>query len=350
MFFYFEEPLRWKKVEYSRSQIIKAGKTVKKADVPVENILNAIDIIDNWRAAHAYPLHVMYMHLRRMANNRSDIIVAERLKRLESIIMKLRREPNMSLWMMQDLGGCRFIVPTIEEVYCFARKYQNSRIRHKLVSEYDYINNPKVSGYRSLHLVYEYHSDKQADYNRNMLIELQFRTHLQHLWATAVETMGLFTKQSLKSGQGDEDIKRFFVLVSSLFALREGMPVVPGTLADEKELISELEEIDDRRHFVEKLDAMNVIVEYDKADKLKKQGYVLLVLNYSTHRLRVVPFLPSQYDQANELYSEIEATSAETNSDAVLVRVSSYKSLKSAYPNYFSDIGEFVNILKSYFT
>lgn len=29
-----------------------------------------------------------------------------------------------------------------------------------------------------------------------MVIEIQFRTHLQHVWATAVETMGLFTQQA----------------------------------------------------------------------------------------------------------------------------------------------------------
>ena len=34
--------------------------------------------------------------------------------------------------------------------------------------------------------------------------------------------------------------------------------------------------------------------------------------------------------------------------DAVLVNVSSFNALKSAYPNYFSDIGEFVDIIKSY--
>lgn len=66
-----------------------------------------------------------------MTSNRPDIVVAERLKRLDSIINKLKREPNMSLWTMQDLGGCRFIVPTVNEVFLYAEKYKNSRIRQK---------------------------------------------------------------------------------------------------------------------------------------------------------------------------------------------------------------------------
>lgn len=102
---------KWKSVEYSRNQIIKAGKTIKNDNALPQEIDNATDIIDNWRAAHAFPMHVIYMHLRRMATSvNKNIIVAERLKRLDSIINKLKREQTMSLWVMQDLGGCRFIV------------------------------------------------------------------------------------------------------------------------------------------------------------------------------------------------------------------------------------------------
>ena len=54
-----------------------------------------------------------------------------------------------------------------------------------------------------------------------MLIEVQFRTKLQHTWATAVEMMGIYTKSNLKSSQGNKDILRFFLLVSSIFAMIE---------------------------------------------------------------------------------------------------------------------------------
>ena len=50
---------RWKEVEYSRSKIIKAGKIVRKNESTPEQISVATSVIDNWRAAHAYPLHVI---------------------------------------------------------------------------------------------------------------------------------------------------------------------------------------------------------------------------------------------------------------------------------------------------
>ncbi len=341
---------RWKEVEYSRSQIIKAGKIVRKEESTTEQIETAITIIDNWRAAHAYPLHVIYMRLRGMAKGKDNIVVAERLKRLDSIINKLKRQPTMSLWEMQDLGGCRFIVPSIPEVYHYAEKYKNSRIRHTFISGYDYIEQPKSSGYRSLHQVYQFHSDTESkeSYNRNMLIEIQFRTHLQHVWATAVETIGLFTKQALKAGQGDTDIQRFFVLISSLFAIRENKPIVPGTLNDTAELISEIEQLNDHHHILDMLKAIRVALDHEEDLHKDKKGYYILILNYETKRLRIAYFSPSDVEKANTVYSQIENNHQSATSDAVLVRASSFQTLKNAYPNYFLDIGEFVDIVSEY--
>lgn len=345
--FFFEQQ-KWKKVEYSRSKIIKSGKIIKDTSATEDQIKEATAVIDNWRAAHAYPLHVIYTHLRRMASNRPNIIVAERLKRLDSIINKLKREPSMSLWTMQDLGGCRYIVPKIKDVYGSANQYESSRKRHLKVDEYDYIEHPKTSGYRSYHVVYEYKSDVNDTYNKNMMIEIQFRTHLQHVWATAVETMGLFTKQAIKSGQGSDDVKRFFALVSSLFAIKENCPLVPGTPTDIDKIVSEIEEINSRCNYIDMLSAIRVAVDDQDNKHFQQQGYYILILNYNTRMLKVKHFKPSQLEAATEIYQSIERTRAESKIDAVLVRVDSFKTLKSAYPNYFSDIGEFISLVKSY--
>lgn len=345
--FFFEKP-RWKVVEYSKREIYKAGEIIRHDTATPKEIEEATKIIDNWRAAHAYPLHVIYMRLRGMFGKKEGVVVAERLKRLDSIINKLKREKDMNLWRMQDLGGCRIILPTLQDVYDAAEKYQKSRIRHKHIKTDDYIQNPKTSGYRSLHLVYKFYSDKQETYNRNMLIELQFRTHLQHLWATAVETLGLFTKQAIKSGQGSNDVKRFFILISSLFAIEENCPIVPNTIKDTDELVSEIEEINARCNFLDMLSAIKVAVDHQEGQRLNQQGYYILVLNYNTKKLRIKYFKPSQLEEANNVYTQIESTRAESKIDAVLVRVSSFQMLKSAYPNYFYDIEEFINIVKSY--
>lgn len=82
--------MKWKELEYSRTQIIGAGKIIKDDCATEDQIAQAMEAIDNWRAAHAFPLHVIYIHFWRMARNLNDIVVAQRLKRLDSIIGKLQ--------------------------------------------------------------------------------------------------------------------------------------------------------------------------------------------------------------------------------------------------------------------
>lgn len=153
----------WETPEYSKSEINKAGSIIANPLSSKEDRNNALIILNNWRAAHAYPLQVICNNLRLRNPN---AIVVQRLKRLESITGKIERFPNMSLYRMQDLGGCRVIVDTIDQVYGAIKKYKNSRIRHILKREYDYIQNPKDSGYRSYHMVYQFHSDKKETYNK----------------------------------------------------------------------------------------------------------------------------------------------------------------------------------------
>ncbi len=254
----------------------------------------------------------------------------------------------MNLWTMQDLGGCRVIVPGIQDVYDYFEKYDKSRKRHIFKKKYDYIITPKVSGYRSLHAVYEYHSDKNQTYNKNMLIEIQFRTHLQHLWATAVETMGLFTKESIKSGSGSDDVNRFFVLISALFAKREQQPIPPNVVDDLDGIVHEIDALNSKHKYLDFLSGIRVAVEVHKERQQSSLAYRILILDYDKRTLQVRGYKANQIEMANRVYNSIEATRAETNVDAVLVRVSSFNTLKKAYPNYFSDIGEFVSLVKSY--
>lgn len=342
---------RWKLPEYSKRQINEAGDTIRNEDSTEQEKSAALVVVDNWRAAHAYPLHVFYMNLRRKAESTPGILVAERLKRLDSIVSKLQREKGMQLYRMQDIGGCRMILPSLEDVYAYSQDFQKSRIRHELRKVNDYIQNPKRSGYRSLHLIYRFKTDtpeKEIFNQYPMQIELQFRTHLQHIWATALETIGLFTNQALKAGQGNEEILRFFVVISSLFALKESCPVCPGTVADEKELVSEIEQLNDQHHILDMLRAIRVVIEHDADRVPDKRGYYVLELNYETHMLRRWFYKPSELDKAMGLYDYLEKHCGEKPLDIVLVRATSYATVKAAYPNYFLDIGEFIDLVEQY--
>lgn len=119
-------------------------------------------------------------------------------------------------------------------------------------------------------MVYQFHSDRKETYNKNMLIEIQFRTKIQHTWATAVEMMGIYTKSNLKSSQGNEDILRFFTLVSSILALKEGTPVCPNTSESADELIKEIKSLDSKHNIVSTLSGLNVAIDFDEKMKTKR--------------------------------------------------------------------------------
>ncbi|MEY8388608.1 hypothetical protein AALC17_15195 [Oscillospiraceae bacterium 38-13] len=48
------------------------------------------------------------------------------------------------------------------------------------------------------------------------------------------------------------------------------------------------------------------------------------------------------------MYDRLEEQRGNAPLDIVLVRAASYATVKVAYPNYFMDIGEFVDIVKGY--
>ena len=49
-----------------------------------------------------------------------------------------------------------------------------------------------------------------------MLVEIQYRTHVQHAWATAVELVGLVTESDPKFDRGNPDFIEFFKLSSEI--------------------------------------------------------------------------------------------------------------------------------------
>lgn len=91
---------------YTKGQINRAGAEVRVGN-PSEP---ALEIINNWRASHAYILNTFQATLRRRTRG-TKIHVAQRLKRLRTLMSKLTRQPKMELARMDDVAGCRLIFP-----------------------------------------------------------------------------------------------------------------------------------------------------------------------------------------------------------------------------------------------
>lgn len=330
----------WETQQYSKSEINNAAKIFLSSSSNQERDAS-LKIIDNWRAVHAYPLNTIYKDL---IQQNPNAIVAQRLKRLDSIINKIERFPDMQLYKIQDLGGARVILDTIDDVYETVEKYKCSTSHTNIFKrEYDYINNPKESGYRSYHMVYQYQDNTNDTYNKNIFIEIQVRTKLQHIWATAVEMMGLYTRSNLKSSQGNKDILKFLTLASSIFALKERMPVCPNTSDNINDLIYELAELDNKHNILFMLKGLSVSMK-DMPLHID-DGYYLLSLDYNNMEIYVAPFNENDLPLATRAYNELEKRMDKTTGNVVLVATNKFDTLKEAYPNYFADINNFVSIM-----
>lgn len=123
-------------------------------------------------------------------------LTASRLKQMSSIRSKLDRL-NGNLRQLQDLGGCRAVVLSIDHARQFVRE-KTERSPHTLKGVDAYMDEPRDSGYRSHSLVFALEPrDASEEGYSGRLIEMQIRSLLQHSWATAVEAVGLCRDENL---------------------------------------------------------------------------------------------------------------------------------------------------------
>jgi hypothetical protein len=303
----------WVSPQYSRSRVDRAGALLASAsdsdfvDVDFDEYDDSLTVINNWRSSHSKPLYTFRIGIRRHAERVDDnALVAQRIKRLSSIRLKLMLSPNMKLSQMQDIGGCRAVVETVQKVDELVNNYMVSDIKHKLLNRDDYIREPKASGYRSVHLIYKYFSDKKATHN-GLRIELQVRSQLQHAWATAVETVGTFIQQALKSSQGEGEWLRFFALMGTAIANREGCPSVPGTPADPRELKTTLRDYAKRLDVTQRLQAYWAALNtFNEVGVRKDAAYYLLELDPKAMKVNVLGYIQSELEQATRDYLATE--------------------------------------------
>jgi ppGpp synthetase/RelA/SpoT-type nucleotidyltranferase len=347
--------MQWTKLKFSKNEVNRAGMILASESADATESGRASDVLSNWRSAHSFPLHIFAVRLKRVATQvDGDALVVRRLKRTPSILKKLRRDQteNMKMSRMQDVAGARAVLKNMKDVKKLVLTYKKSRgIKHKLHSSKDYVSEPKKDGYRSVHLVYKYFSDKNPEYD-SLLVEIQIRTKIQHYWATAVETVDHFTRQAIKSNEGEEDWMNFFKLASSVFAIAENTATVPGTPKDEEELHVEVVHLAKKLDVVKKMTEwarIHRIIEDLERDSPKKFDLYLLDLDLKTKELSITGYTASQAELANNEYSRREERMIRNKEDRdiVLVSAETSKELRRAYPNYFLDTKEFITTLRN---
>ena len=254
---------------------------------------------------------------------------------------------------MHDFAGCRMIFTDIQQLDAFRSYIHSSQtmrnVEHKLrhdPDKYNYIENPKSTGYRGIHDVYKHfprgsvRSQEKKPWD-GLLVELQYRTRAQHAWATAVEISDLLDGERTKFELETSKRGRFFAIASEIIARKHEFLCKSFPSTSTQDLLAELQSLENEMGILRRLELLK---QFEDEESLQKHN----VLNIYRREdgslaLEVIPFKTAA--PAIEKASELEASNSSIN--AVYVRSDNPKQLRSAYRNYFNDPIDFVKIIQA---
>ena len=154
--------------------------------------------------------------------------IKTRLKSPESILKKLDRrgfpisaegiEKNI-----MDVAGVRIICSFVSDIYMVADLFTQQEDIF-VIQRKDYIQCPKVNGYRSLHLIVETPVILQNE-KKNVKVEVQFRTLSMDLWAS-LEHRIRYKTELPKSREIDEELLACANLSAELESRMEKLSII----------------------------------------------------------------------------------------------------------------------------
>lgn len=339
---------KFPELQYSKGDVVRAGKALEGKLIwspeTEQEVLRTFQVTNNWLASHALPMAQMRAELQgRMRAVDAKGLSAARLKQMQSIRSKLTRISS-NLRQLQDLGGCRAVVPSIDDARRLVSSIKETS-RHELKREDPYMDAPRVSGYRSHHLIYSFEprNDHEEGF-RGRLIEIQIRSRLQHSWSTAVEAVGMFLQQKIKASEGNPSWLRLFELMSFEIAEAENVRNPNG---DRDARVSEIIELARSLEAEQVLDTISHAVsglEQLEHEKNHTPRFCQILYDHQKRRVRV-RYIDDPAKIGDALTQSDKKERSGKKYSSVVVELDRVENLRDAYPNYFGDVQLFKNNL-----
>jgi hypothetical protein len=273
---------------------------------------DAYDVVNEFRSTFQRPLDKVTIQLRRFVGYEcsADVVVAQRLKRLPTTLNKLGRQPSMDVTRMQDIGGCRAVLSTRAEIDAVLGRIGT---HWKIADVYNYIDTPKASGYRAMHVVVV---------RDDRLIEIQLRTPGQHQWAVAVERIAPRIGASVKDGEGPPELLAFFALAARGIALEEAgrMPMRRSRASSKKPRCAFAASCDHRAKVPTVMPLIHflLIYDHDRGELVQQRSF-------------------EDAAEAAAAYAQLEREHhLDLNLEIVLVGADSIETIQKTHGNYFA--------------
>jgi ppGpp synthetase/RelA/SpoT-type nucleotidyltranferase len=180
---------------FSNSQVDKLGRELRDGQVNEENLRRLEMFRSEFVEAYTYVEDVLVRKLRITVTGRPS-------KSTVAIVDKLRRE-TARLSQIQDIAGCRVVVPDIAS----QNKLLDLLVLMLGGADIDDKRETPTHGYRAIHIVTKHNGRP---------VEIQLRTRSQHAWAEISEKMADAFGQSIKYGQGEPWVLDFLSNLSNV--------------------------------------------------------------------------------------------------------------------------------------
>lgn len=186
----------------SKTQIDKLGDRLRVGSISEEDLRQLDEYRRSFSSAYAHVVDAVRHELGLESTGRPA-------KSTTAITDKLLRE-SIRLSQLQDIAGCRIVLPGIEEQNATVRSLQELFPDVLIVDRRD---NPS-HGYRAVHLVVKHGGS---------IVEIQVRTSLQHLWGELSEKMSDLFDPAIKYGGGNKSLLELLSRWSSVIDIEESL-------------------------------------------------------------------------------------------------------------------------------
>jgi len=141
--------------------------------------------------------HLIYEHRSRGLYSPIEQVTG-RVKTVASILDKAQKK-NISINEIEnrlmDIAGVRIICQFVEDIQKVVEIIRR-RTDMEIISERDYINHMKDSGYRSYHIIVNYEVQSLSG-NRKIKVEIQIRTLAMNFWSTIEHSLQYKYKKNI---------------------------------------------------------------------------------------------------------------------------------------------------------
>jgi len=221
----------------SKTQIDKLGDRLRAGNITEADLRLLDEYRRSFNEAYEFVVRAIRTQLGLEATGRPA-------KSTTSVAEKLQRE-SIRLTQVQDIAGCRLIVPGILEqdraVSSLTELFENASVADRRISP--------SHGYRAIHVIVRY---------GEKLVEIQVRTSLQHVWAELSEKMSDVFDPAIKYGGGQKSLRKLLLTWSDVIGTEENVE----------------QALDDTRHRVDSLLSQEALSGDDQAELVQLQREV----------------------------------------------------------------------------